>query len=39
MAAVTAEPEAKAIPWVPPSSAATARSSRSRVGFCERAYS
>ena len=39
MAAVAADPEANAIPCVPPSSAATARSSRSRVGFCERAYS
>ena len=37
MAAVAAEPDAKAKPWLPPSSAATARSRRSRVGFCERA--
>ena len=39
MAAVVADPDAKAIPASPPSSAATARSRRSRVGFCVRAYS
>ncbi len=39
IAAVAAEPLAKAIPWLPSSSAATARSSRSRVGFWLRAYS
>jgi len=39
IAAVAAEPLAKAIPWVPSSSAATARSSRSLVGFWLLAYS
>ncbi len=37
--AVAADPEANAIPKAPPSSSATARSRRSRVGFCVRAYS
>ena len=38
-AEVVADPDANAIPCRPPSRSATARSSRSRVGFWVRAYS
>ena len=37
--ATAADPEANAMPKAPPSSSATARSSRSRVGFWVLAYS
>ena len=39
IASSAASPEPNAKPWLPPSSAATFRSSASRVGFWVRAYS